>query len=418
MPPTVLVLNCGSSSVKFQVIEPDVETPARDRDRRLARGAVADLGDQTRVTLQVEGQPPRRSTEAVHDHQGAIQRILEWIGSADFQLAGSRAGVGFDAVGHRVVHGGERFTESVLIDDEVMAAIEQLEELAPLHNAPSLKGVRAARATLGARIPMVAVFDTAFHATLPEHACRYAIPYDLSLRHGIRRFGFHGTSYRFVLARYCDLTGTPREQATIVALHLGNGCSVTAIEGGRSVDTSMGFTPLEGLLMGTRSGDLDPSLVRYLATREGISVDEVETLLNERSGLLGLSGLTNDMRELLSRAREYGDSRAQLAVEMFCYRARKYIGSYLAALGSAQAVVFTGGIGENAPEVRARICKGLEWWGLAIDLGRNSATVGIEGRISRDDARLHAYVIPTDEELLIARDTARCLRGFSAPSPF
>ena len=254
---------------------------------------------------------------------------------------------------------------------------------------------------------MVAVFDTSFHVTLPEHAYRYAIPYELSLKHRIRRYGFHGTSYRSVLSRYRRTTDTAPERATIIALHLGNGCSAVAIERGRSVDTSMGFTPLEGLVMGTRSGDLDAALIGYLAGKEDVPVAEVERWLNERSGLLGISGQSRDMRDLLERGPH--DARARLAVDMFCYRARKYVGAYLAALGGAEAVVFTGGIGENSPDVRAHITSGLDCFGLALDAGRNASAIGREGKISMETARVQAWVIPADEGLVIAQDAIASL---------
>jgi acetate kinase len=247
------------------------------------------------------------------------------------------------------------------------------------------------------------VFDTAFHAEMPEHAYRYAIPHELAVKHGIRRYGFHGLAYRSVLARYAELVGTPIDRATLVALHLGNGCSAAAIKGGRSVDTSMGLTPLEGLVMGTRSGDVDPALVGHLARTEQVPVEQVERWLNERAGLLGLSGRSQDMRDLLARERE--DPRARLAVDVFCYRARKYLGAYLAVLGGADAVVFSGGIGEHAPEVRARICAGMDWIGLALDPARNAAARDGEGRLSPDGARLPVFVIPADEERVIAQDT-------------
>jgi acetate kinase len=401
----VFVLNCGSSSVKFRVIAADPEVIAGEHDRWLARGAIREIGGRALVTFQAEGGVGLRETARVPDHEAAVRRVIEWIGSLPPSLHGGSGG--FNAIGHRVVHGGERFTESVVIDDEVTAAIEALEDLAPLHNGPSLAGIRVCRGVLGRDVPMVAVFDTAFHATLAEHAYRYAIPYDLSLRHGIRRFGFHGTSYRYVLSRYCKVTGTPPGRATIVALHLGNGSSAAAIRNGRSVDTSMGFTPLEGLVMGTRSGDVDPAIVDYLARKEKVSSGEIERWLNERSGLMGVSGHGSDMRELLER--EGDDARARLAIDVFCYRARKYVGAYLAALGGAQAVVFSGGIAESAPEVRARICEAMEWCGLELDRARNAGAVGTEARISSDAARLHAWVLPTDEELIIARDTVDCL---------
>jgi acetate kinase len=254
---------------------------------------------------------------------------------------------------------------------------------------------------------MVAVFDTSFHSTLPDRAFLYAIPHELSIRRGIRRYGFHGISYQYLLSRYCALTGTPHEEATIVAFHLGNGCSAAAIRNGESIDTSMGFTPLEGLVMGTRSGDIDPAIVGILAHEEGLSPGEVELLLNTRSGLLGLSGRSRDMRDLLGR--EGDDPRARLAVEIFCYRARKYLGAYLAALGGADGIVFSGGIGENAHEIRARILTGMEWAGIRIDPARNRETTGKEGEIGAPDSRLRVFVIPADEELVIARETVACL---------
>jgi acetate kinase len=268
------------------------------------------------------------------------------------------------------------------------------------------------RDVLGRDMPQAAVFDTAFHHTLPDRAYLYAIPYSLYRRHRVRRYGFHGTSHRYVAYRYRKLTGTARADTRLITIHLGNGCSACAIVGGNSVDTSMGFTPLEGLVMGTRSGDLDPAILDYIAGKEGMSLHEVENLLNKQSGLLGISGLTNDMRELLAEAKEHDDRRARLAIEIFCYRIRKYIGSYLAGMGGADAIVFTGGIGENAAEVRARVADGLEWMGLALnDEANRNAIDGVEARISTDASRLHAWVIPTDEELLIARDTVRLVLG-------
>jgi acetate kinase len=313
---------------------------------------------------------------------------------------------------HRVVHGGEKFTRSVLIDDSIIAGIEDMIDLAPLHNPHNLKGIHAVREVLGRDVPQAAVFDTAFHQTLPDRAYLYAIPYSLYRRHRVRRYGFHGTSHRYVAYRYRKLTGITRDDTRLITLHLGNGCSACAIAGGDSLDTSMGFTPLEGLVMGTRSGDLDPAILDYIAEKEGMNLHEVEALLNKQSGLLGISGLTNDMRELIAEAHEHDDRRARLAIEIFCYRARKYIGAYLAAMGGADAIVFTGGIGENGAEVRRRITDGLEWMGMHIDAGANERmTGGAEGRISNDDSRLHAWVIPTDEELLIARDAARLVLG-------
>jgi acetate kinase len=307
-----------------------------------------------------------------------------------------------------VVHGGERFSNSVLITEEVLRGIEDGIDLAPLHNPENIAGITAARASLGAGVPQVAVFDTAFHQTLPAHAYLYALPYQLYRRHRIRRYGFHGTSHRYVAYRYRTLRGIPREATNVITLHLGNGCSIAAIREGDCIDTSMGLTPLEGLVMGTRSGDVDASVVDFIGAKEGLSATEVESLLNKQSGLLGISGLTDDMRELLAEAHEHNDRRARLAIEIFCYRARKYIGAYLAAMNGADAIVFTGGIGENSSKVRADICGGLAWLGIELDPERNTAhSAGLEGLISADASRVAVYVIPTNEELLIARDTVR-----------
>ena len=389
----VLALNCGSSSIKFQVIAGE-----RHDLRRLAHGTIERLGETATLSFEAPGHRPLREKSHIGDHAAGIRRVLEWVE----KTVGAPA-----AVGHRIVHGGPRFTAPTPIDDEVIVAIENLATLAPLHNAPGLAGVRAARAQLDA--PMVACFDTAFHASLPERARIYALPHELAERHGIRRYGFHGLSYRSIVARYAVVTGRPVEGTRLVALHLGNGSSATAILDGRSHDTSMGLTPLEGLVMGTRSGDLDPAIVTHLAQVEGVSASTVMHWLNERSGLLGLSGLSADVRDLI--AAEATDPRARLALEVFCYRARKYVGAYLAALGGADAVLFTGGIGEHSPEVRARICAGLEWAGLDLDPARNAMARGAEWRITRDGARLAAWVIPTDEERVIAEDTLTCLAG-------
>ncbi|HKU28341.1 MAG TPA: acetate kinase, partial [Candidatus Sulfotelmatobacter sp.] len=321
-----------------------------------------------------------------------------------------------NAVGHRVVHGGELFKESCVIDDRVLKGIEDCIDLAPLHNPNNVKGIMAARDLLGKDVPQVAVFDTSFHQSLPAHAYLYALPYHLYRRHRIRRYGFHGTSHRYVAFRYRALRQLTREQTNIITFHLGNGCSAAAIKGGNSIDTSMGMTPLDGLVMGTRCGDLDPAIVGVILRKEAMSSSEVDTLLNTQSGLLGISGLTNDMRELLSELQEHDDRRVRLSIEIFCYRARKYLGAYLAAMGGADAVVFTGGIGENSPEVRSRICANLEWAGLNIDPVKNEQMVGREGQISTDESKLHAYAIPTDEELLIARDTVRVIQGVPHPS--
>jgi acetate kinase len=407
----VLVLNSGSATLKFELVRTDAERMRDNRDERLMRGHVERIGGEAVYTFTVSGRPAVRGTVAARDHRAVLDFAINW-------MAGPDSGVDIDtvasieAVGHRVAHGGEHFRASVRIDDEVMRAIEDTIDLAPLHNPNNLKGIVGARAVLGAGIPQVAVFDTAFHQTLPERAHLYAIPYQLYRRHRVRRYGFHGTSYRYLSWRYRQLTARTREQTKIIALHLGNGCSICAIDGGDSVDTSMGFTPLEGLVMGTRSGDLDPAILDYVAGKEGLSLAEVEGLLNKQSGLLGVSGLTNDMRELLAEAREHDDRRAKLAVDLFCYRARKYVGAYLAAMNGADAIVFGGGIGEHAAEVRARICDGLGWLGITLDAGANGAALGgTEARIHAADSRVEVWVIPTDEELLIARDTVRVIQG-------
>ena len=406
----VLVLNCGSSSIKFRLIATDLDLIAQNADRRLAKGTIERIGGEAIIRLEVEGRDPQRSTASLRDINAAVDFIARWAASPESGIEEIKSIADIQAVGHRVVHGGERFKESVLITDEVVRAVEDCIDLAPLHNPANLTGISATRKLFGAGLPQVAVFDTAFHQTLPDHAFLYALPYQLYRRYRLRRYGFHGISHRYVAYRYRVMRNIAREATNIITLHLGNGCSATAISAGNSIDTSMGLTPLEGLVMGTRSGDLDPAIIEFIAAKEGLSTREIETLMNKQSGLLGISGLTSDMRELLAEEREENDRRAKLAIDIFCYRARKYIGAYLAAMNGAEAVVFTGGIGENSPEVRARICDGLQWIGIALNEELNrSHTGGREGLISREGSRPAVYVIPTDEELLIARDTVRCV---------
>lgn len=401
----VLALNCGSSTLKFDLLEIDPGSAALVPGRRLAGGLVERIGGRATVQFAAEAGGALQEAVSLPDHGEAVARVLEWL-----QEVGFRAREGIDAVGHRVVHGGDRFMEPTIIDNQVVAALEALAGLAPLHSAPALSAIRVARADLGPEVPMVATFDTAFHRTMPEQAWRYPIPLELAEKHGIRRYGFHGLAHRYMVERYAEITDTPLGQVNLVTLQLGNGCSATAIRGGRSVDTSMGLTPLEGLMMGTRSGDVDPSLAGHLARREGLSSEEAEGWLNTRSGLLGVSGRSRDMRELL-KAEAAGDARAALAVEMFCYRVRKYVGAYLAALAGADAIVFGGGIGENAPTIRARVCAGLEWCGLTLDPIRNGEVIGSEACISAEGSTLRAYVLPVAEAPLIAHDTVRCLSG-------
>jgi acetate kinase len=392
----VLALNCGSSSVKFRLLAVVPGTPA-PAARVLAGGSIERLGPKAQWMFERNGRA-EEGHELVAGHADAVGRVLGWLAEGAGDI---------DAVGHRVVHGGARFTAPTLIDDAVVEAVEGLEQLAPLHNRPSLAGIRACRAALKPTVPMVAVFDTAFHARLPERAAHYAIPAELARRHGIRRFGFHGISYAWATIRAAALLDRAATDLRLVVLHLGNGASAAAIRGGASVDTSMGLTPLEGLVMGTRSGDVDPALIGYLVRVEGANVAEVEAWLNERSGLVGLAGGSGDVRDLLDRERD--DAGARLALDVFCHRARKYLGAYLAVLEGADAVVFTGGIGTHQPEIRRRIAGGFEWCGLSLDPGRNAVTLGGEGVISADGSSVRALVVTADEERIIAHETAACL---------
>ncbi len=412
----VLVLNSGSSTLKFQVIATDLERIGQDKDDRICRGDVEGVGGEAIIRIQYRTQPKQTLTAPLRDVAAALEYLIRYIASDRSGVFEIKSAGDVNAVGHRVVHGGEMFKDSALIDDSVLKGLEDCIDLAPLHNPNNIKAIRAARELFGKDIPQVAVFDTSFHHSLPEQAYLYAIPYHLYRRHRLRRYGFHGTSHRYVAFRYRAMRGLTREQTNIITLHLGNGCSAAAIKAGCSIDTSMGLTPLEGLVMGTRSGDVDPAVVSAIARKEGLSAFEVDRLLNTQSGLLGISGLTNDMRELQAELKEHEDRRVRLAIEIFCYRAKKYIGEYLAAMGGADAVVFTGGIGENSPDIRARICAGMEWAGLCLDQAKNQVTVGREGKISTEDSKLLAYAIPTDEELLIARDTVRVILGVPHPS--
>ena len=407
----VLVVNCGSSSVKLQLIQTDAERQRLDQDLRLARCHAERVGGDTHITCEAAGHAPVVWDSPSADHGTALATLLDWLVTAGVE--GIRSLADIHAVGHRVVHGGERFTSSVRIEAEVLEAIEACADLAPLHNPANLAGIRATRDLLGPQVPQVAVFDTAFHSNMPERARVYGIPYELSRRHRIQRYGFHGTSHRYVTSRYAAWCRIPRQDVHAISLHLGNGCSACAVRAGASVDTSMGFTPLEGLLMGTRAGDLDASLLHFLSDKEGMSLQELDFMLNERSGLLGLSGTTGDMRDLLAAAARQ-DPRASLAIDVFCYRVRKYIGAYYAALEGASVVLFTGGIGENSPEIRQRIATGLECIGLRLDSKQNDACVGgVQGAISSPDASLAAWVIPTDEERMIAHDVYASVGGAS-----
>jgi acetate kinase len=406
----VLVLNCGSSTIKFQVVATDRAAIESDRDRCLAKGVIERIGSLSLLRFEAEGRAPHCEDAPLRDVRAALDKIVRWVVSPTSGIAGLSSVADIHAVGHRVVHGGEKFSASVLIDDAVLAGIESCVELAPLHNPANLKGIYAAREVFGPGTPQVAVFDTAFHITMPETAYLYGIPYHFYRRHKIRRYGFHGTSHRYLGYRYRMMKSLPKSAVNIITLHLGNGCSACAIQGGKSVNTSMGFTPLEGLVMGTRSGDVDATVLEFLAHKEGLGLSEIVSMLNKQSGLLGLSGLTSDMRELLEEERENNDRRAKLAIDVFCAAVRRRVGAYFTELNGADAVVFSGGIGENSAEIRRRVCRGLECLGVELDAKRNAALKnGQAGVISKEGSKLAAYVIPTNEELLIARDTFRAV---------
>ncbi len=407
----ILVLNCGSSSIKYQLIETSHALIEANADRAIARGSVERIGTSGAVhTFRREGGEKMSEVREILEHRGAVAEVLRTLTDPERCVLADPKEI--EAVGHRMVHGGERFSQSARITPEVLRQIEDCVTLAPLHNPHNLRGYHAAHALLPS-VPHVAVFDTAYHQTMPEAAYLYALPHVLYTRHGIRRYGFHGTSHRFVVWRAQALLGRPREQLKLVTCHLGNGASMCAVDRGRSVDTSMGFTPLEGLVMGTRSGDLDPSLVFHLMHVEDLTEHQVTTLLNKHSGLQGISGLSHDMIDLLA-AEASGHERAHLAIEMFCYRVRKYLGAYTAALGGADAVIFTGGIGENAATIRARAVAGLEFMGVRIDAARNAEAVGREADVSAEGATVRTLVIPTNEELIIARDALRLIESEAA----
>ena len=396
----VLVINAGSSSIKYQMFNMLDESV-------IARGLVERIGEAGSRLIQQVADNRREVTEKISDHGVALKLIVEAL-LGDEQCPIRSAGE-IEAVGHRVVHGGESFTASVLITESVLAAVRRCIPLAPLHNPPNLTGIEAARRWLP-DVPQVAVFDTAFHQAMPKVAYLYAIPYEFYSEERIRRYGFHGTSHRYVSERAAEMMGRRPSEFNCITCHLGNGCSMAAVRGGKSVDTTMGLTPLEGLVMGTRSGDIDPAIIFHLADVKGMSLDEIKAMLNNRSGLLGLSGLSNDMRTLV-RAAASGSRQADLAIDVFAYRVKKYIGSYLVVLGRTDAVVLTGGIGENSDVVRARILEGLEGMGIELDAAKNAGARGHEIDISTDDSPIRALVIPTNEELIIARDTAAIAQG-------
>lgn len=391
-----LVLNCGSSSIKYQLIETTTE-------EALAKGQVERIGMSSAVlTHQPLGKEKIRIVGEILDHSIAMEYVIAVLLSKNHGVIEDRNEI--DAVGHRVVHGGETFSGSVLITDEVLKALKDNIELAPLHNPPNLKGISAAKEHLP-RVPQCGVFDTAFHSSMPPHAFLYGIPYKLYKRYKIRRYGFHGTSHRFVSHRAAKFLNKPMEDLKIVTAHLGNGGSMAAVCNGKSIDTSMGFTPLEGLLMGTRSGDLDPSIITYVMGKEELTISEVNTMLNKHSGLAGISGESSDMREI-EQSVEEGDKKATYAFDVFNYRIKKYVGAYAAAMGGIDALVFTGGIGENSPNVRKAVCSGMEFLGMNLDLEKNENAEG-ECNLAKNGSATHILRIPTNEELVIAMDTEK-----------
>ena len=392
----VFVVNCGSSSLKYQLIDMTKESV-------MAKGLIERIGMDGSVLKHTPG-----SEEAVEinteipDHKVAIQLVIDALTDENHGVIKKMSEI--NAVGHRVVHGGERFTDSMLINSDVIAGIEACCEIAPLHNPPNLHGIHACM-ELMPEVPQVAVFDTAFHQTMPKTAFLYGLPYEMYVKYGLRRYGFHGTSHRYVSQKAAEMMGEHMSDLRIITCHLGNGASLTAIKYGRSVDTSMGYTPLEGLIMGTRSGEIDPAIIPFLMEKENMDAQQIDNFLNRRSGILGISGLSSDFRDL-EQAANNGDERSQLAIDIFAYKVRKYIGGYVAAMGGVDAIVFTAGLGENSPFMREKICNGLEFLGTRIDPELNKIR-GKAREISVKRARTKIFVVPTNEELVIARDTKR-----------
>ncbi len=397
----ILVLNCGSSSIKYKLFNMDTkEVMAQGGIEKIGlKGSFLKLTLPSGDKVMLEGE--------ILEHTAGIEYILGVLVSEKYGCIKSLDEI--NAVGHRVVHGGEKFNKSVLITDQVIEKIVECIDIAPLHNPPNLKGIRAV-SDLMPNAPQIAVFDTAFHQTMPDYAYMYGIPYQLYKKYGIRRYGFHGTSHRYVSKRVCDFLGISQEGQRIITCHIGNGGSVAAIKDGKSMDTSMGFTPVEGLLMGTRAGDIDAGVVSYIMDKEMIGTSSISTLLNKHSGVLGVSGISSDMREL-EAAYEAGNERAILAEEMYFYRIKKYIGAYAAALGGVDIIVFTGGVGENQASCRSGACRGLEFMGISLNEELNNKVRGEEVIISKPDSKVKVLIIPTDEEFMIASDTMEILKG-------
>jgi len=393
----VLTINSGSSSVKYQLID-------TARSAVLCKGLVDRIGTQgTNLTHKLPDGRQVTLTDNINDHQSAIDRILETLIHPEYGVIENLAQI--KAVGHRLVHAGDKFTQSILIDDEVLAKLHECIEFAPLHNPPNIKGVEASLKKLP-RTPNVGVFDTTFHINMPDYASTYAIPHSISKKYGIRRYGFHGTSHYYVAHRAAAILARPISDLRIITCHLGNGSSITAINGGISVDTSMGFTPLEGLVMGTRCGDIDPGLIFMIAARENLSLDDASSFFNKKCGVKGISGLSNDMREIETAA-QAGNQQAKLALDVFCYRVKKYVAAYIGVLNGADAVVFTGGIGENSVLVREQSMSNLTALGIHLDSVKNQTVRATESTISTPESPIRVMVIPTNEELVIARETEK-----------
>ena len=400
----ILVINAGSSSLKYQLLDPDTGV-------LLAKGLCERIGIDGKFTYkpQVEGKKTLSAVDvAMPTHSEAIQAVLNALVDKENGVLSSMSEI--DAVGHRVVHGGEEFASSVLITDEVMKAVERCNPLAPLHNPANIIGINACTAVLGDKVPQVAVFDTAFHQTMPPVAYIYALPYEYYEKDKVRRYGFHGTSHRFVSARAAAMLGKPIEELKIITCHLGNGSSIAAVKGGKSVDTTMGLTPLAGLPMGTRSGDMDAGVMEFLMNKYNLSMDEMMKILNKKSGVLGISGVSSDFRDL-DDAADAGNARAKLAKEVFGYGVKKYIGAYAAAMGGVDAIVFTAGVGENGPDLRSYITQGLEYMGVAPINEEANLKRGVETDISGEGSKVKVLVIPTNEELMIAMDTAEIVKA-------
>ena len=399
----IFVLNCGSSSVKFQIINTDLDLFETDSDHMVAKGLIEKVGSKEAIyTFESAGNMPVKGVEPIADHREAIIKIKKWMEALGTQIEGIKSFDDIHAVGHRVVHGAEKFAKSVLIGDEVIKQLEECCDLAPLHNPANLKGIAAITEIFGDKIPQVGVFDTAFHSTMPEEAYMYAIPYDYYQKYRIRAYGFHGTSHRYVAYRYRKINNLPKEKVNVIILHLGNGCSITSVKNGESVFNSMGMTPIEGLIMGTRCGDIDTGIVEYLLKKGIGSFADIMNILQKKSGMLGVSGISNDMRDLV----ESGEPAARLAVDYFVYQAAKQVGALAAVLGGVDALVFTAGIGERSADIRRRICEASAWLGVTLD---PTANAGHGPRITTARSRVSAWVIPTNEELMIARHTSALL---------